>query len=92
MVLRGEQIQRCGPGECSLLTSHTLIRQTAKFHSDFVHTCAWSGACESPCFSWPGAIPRRADAISNSTLIMYLITYLLKGGRYVVPLQHHRHH
>jgi hypothetical protein len=44
MVLRGEQIQRCGLGGCTHLTSHTLFKQIAKLYP----TCAFTPALSGP--------------------------------------------
>jgi hypothetical protein len=51
MVLRGEQIQRCGLGGCQHLTSHTLFKRIAELYQTCACTPAWS-APRRACLSF----------------------------------------
>jgi len=68
MVLRGEHVQRCGPGRCTLPASHALIKQIAKLHSDSGRTLAWSDPCGPASLSLPTFVSCRLIAISQGTL------------------------
>ena len=86
MVLRGEQIQRCGLGGCIVLTNHTLFKQTADLYPNKGPILAWSGPCEPASLSLPEPVSGRMNAVSHGTLAAGPIALVLKGGRYVVPL------
>gem|GEM_PF-2562363 len=86
MVLRGEQIQRCGPGGCTPRTSHTLFKQIAELHPNGVRALAWSCPCEPGFLSLPERVSGRLLAILHGTLTASPDAPALKGGRYVVSL------
>lgn len=86
MVLRGKQIQRCGPGGCTPLTSHTLFKQIAGLYPNSVRNLAWSGPCEPGFLSLPEPVSGRLLAILHGTLTASPNAPALKGGCYVVPL------
>ena len=86
MVLRGEQIQRCGPGGCTPLTSHTLFKQIAELHPNSACDLAWSRPCEPGFLSLPEPVSGRLLAILHGTLTASPNASTLKGDCYVVPL------
>ena len=85
MVLRGEQIQRCGPGGCTPLTSHTLFKQIARLYSKSARNLTWSGPCEPGFLSLPEPVSGRLLAISLGADCEPNAP-TPKGGRYVIPL------
>lgn len=86
MVLRGEQIQRCGPGGCTPLTSHTLFKQIAGLYPNSARNHAWSGLCEAGFLSLPEPVSGRLLAILHGALTASPNAPALKGGCHVVPL------
>jgi len=86
VVLRGKQIQRCGPGGCIFLTSHTPFNQIAGLYPDSARNLAWSGPCEPNFLSLPEPVSGRLLAILHGTLTASPNAPALKGGCYVVPL------
>ena len=50
MVLRGEQIQRCGLGGCTHLTSHTLFKPIAELYPTCACTPIWSCPASASIF------------------------------------------
>jgi hypothetical protein len=68
MVLRGEQIQRCGLGGCTHLTSHTLFKPIAELYPTCACTPIWSCPGERVYLSSPEPLLCRLIAISHGTL------------------------
>jgi len=68
MVLRGEQILRCGPGRCTPLSRHTLIKHIADLHPDSVRTLPWSDLRAPICLSLPELVSCRLIVDPHCTL------------------------
>jgi hypothetical protein len=86
MVLRGELVQRYGPGGCIFLTSHTPFNQIADLYPDSARTLAWSSPCEPNFLSLPEPVSTHLNASSFGTLAPCPDATVLKGGCYVLPL------
>jgi len=67
MVLRGEQIQRCGPGKCKPLSHYPFIKHRAELHPDSVRTFPWSDLCAPSCLSLPELVSCGLNVGSHGT-------------------------
>lgn len=68
MVLRGEQVRRCGPRRSTLPASHALIKQITKLPPNSGRTLTWSDPCGPASLSVPKFVSCRLIAISQGTL------------------------